>query len=200
MIRDERGFGIVQVMVIFACATIPLLATMAFNSYLDKRNKDTGGVAAIDYVRQNLLMLINDDASLVRTIQQNPAMSCLKGNGQTCQVYRLYTINLWDRTGAQPYYNPTTGGFSSRGVPCTNYPSLSCPFRYGIQYAAVNNARYPIFAIFVQLQVADVWKNLTGKVVLNPSFYSHMPPADFQWPPAATVPLPKGIILKQAHP
>lgn len=138
--QNERGFGLVEVMVAAAIISIIALGIATLIDDMLKMQQKSNTVGVINRLKEQIIGAVQNGQSWqltagdADTTTGNPDLDCLRNTG-TCGSGETAALNLKDATGAALYYaRAANHGFTLLGTYCTTYPSVQCPFRYNLTY------------------------------------------------------------------
>lgn len=142
---NQRGFSLIQVLLVVALLSAVVLAISQLNLQLQKNRVQSAAIVQLSLFQRNLITLINSKASWLETIGRNPSMSCLQ-NHSNCltggapisnQIFSIYDGS----NSPLPYFDSIspTSGLNVMAVPCTGYPTGGdkCPFRFELRWSAL---------------------------------------------------------------
>lgn len=140
-VRSERGFGLVEVMIVAAIVSILALGMSTMFSDLFRIQNKVSATTSIETFRTNLIRNIQDSAAWRATVNADAAnslqMDCLKSS-TACTANTPYNVTLRDPAGNVIYDARTAAnGFRKDGVLCATYPSGECPFSYTLTWTAL---------------------------------------------------------------
>lgn len=140
-IRDSRGFGLIEVIVVVAIISIVALgiATMMQDMFSQQQRAAQKGV--LNSTRARLIETLQNPTSWAATVahaDNNAYLSCLRTGG-VCNNNQTSGLNLVDSSGAVIYPSATaTAGYRPDGTNCNTFsagtPDPACPFRWAITW------------------------------------------------------------------
>lgn len=139
-IRDVRGFGLIEVIVVVAIVSIVALgiATMMQDMFLQQQRAAQKGT--LNSTRARLIETLQSPSSWAATVahaDNNASLACMRV-GNTCTHNTTVNFNLADAQGTIIYPSATaTAGFRPDGTNCNTFstgitPDPACPFRWAI--------------------------------------------------------------------
>lgn len=138
--KDERGFGVIGVMVLAATFLIGFMVAETMRSTLHTIETRSAELMNLETFRNNLLVLIKDSRSWAMTASKGP----VTGN-----------LIIYDASGVKPYYDATPGhGVNIKGEACDGYPSDTCQLRYEVIGQAMDTTANPIITITIELKTS----------------------------------------------
>lgn len=141
--RDARGFGLIEVIVVVAIISIVALgiATMMQDMFSQQQKASQRGM--LNSTRTRLLETLQSPtgwAAMVANSANDASLACMRV-GNTCAHGTTGAFNIVDSSGTVVYPSATaTAGYRPDGTTCntfsTSTPDPSCPFRWAFVWTA----------------------------------------------------------------
>lgn len=142
-IRDVRGFGLIEVIVVVAIVSIVALgiATMMQDMFSQQRKAAQRG--NLNSLKLRLEELLKNPTSWENTVahaNNNSSLACLRAGG-VCNNGQTSLFDIVDSAGTVFYPSSTgTAGFRLDGSNCNSFstgtPDPACPYRWEIRWTA----------------------------------------------------------------
>jgi hypothetical protein len=135
--RKNSGFGILEGLIAGTVILIGIFANLStLTSYLSELKKESYK-QSITTMKSKITQLAqsSDDVSRMANAQ---GFSCLMSRSNCLPGTENFTaINLSDASGAVLTSGAANFGFNDSVLPCNDFPSRGCPFRYEVQWRAI---------------------------------------------------------------
>lgn len=182
VIKNERGFGLIEVIIVAAIISIIALGIGTMISDMFAAQQKTSQVGNLNSIRSRLIETLNSPAHWTATMNHSSndaSLGCLRVATANCATAFTSPFNVVE-TGGVLYSSATaTAGFRLDGTTCNTFstaaPDPTCPFRWNISWVATctgaANCKTPDIQIIGQFQYAAGAKvNFGGG--FNPATYS----------------------------
>lgn len=181
-LKSERGFGLIEVIVVAAIISIIALGIGTMISDMFAAQQKTSQVGNLNSIRARLIETLNSPAHWAETVNHTSnttALGCLRVATANCVTGFSAPFNVIETGPTVVYSSATaTAGFRLDGTTCNTFsttsPDPSCPFRWDIQWTATctaGNCKQPDIRIQGNfLYAAGAKVNFGGG--FNPATYS----------------------------
>lgn len=141
--RDARGFGLIEVIVVVAIISIVALGIATMMQDMFSQQKKASQRNALNSTKARLIEILQSPRGWELTVghsSNDTYLGCLRVGG-TCADGFSSALNIIDSSGASYYPSATaTAGFRSDGSTCNTFstatPDPSCPFRWAFTWTA----------------------------------------------------------------
>lgn len=139
--RDARGFGLIEVIVVVAIISIVALGIATMMQDMFSQQQKAAQRGTLNSTRARLIETLQNPTSWAATVahaDNNSYLACLRTGG-TCNNNQTSGFNIVDSSGTVIYPSPTaTAGFRPDGTNCNSYstgtPDPACPFRWVVTW------------------------------------------------------------------
>lgn len=139
VIRDSRGFGLIEVIVVVAIISIVALGIATMMQDMFSQQQRAAQKGTLNSTRARLIEALQSPSSWAATVahaDNNASLVCLRA-GNTCTHNTTVNFNVADASGAIIYPSATaTAGFRPDGTNCNTFstatPDPTCPFRWAL--------------------------------------------------------------------
>jgi len=144
VIKDERGFGLIEVIIVAAIISIIALGIGTMISDMFAAQQKTSQVGSLNSIRSRLIETLNSPNHWQATVDHTSntaSLGCLRDGTGDCTTGTTGLINIIE-TGPTVVYNSgtATAGYRLDGTTCntfsTSSPDPTCPFRWEISWTA----------------------------------------------------------------
>lgn len=134
MNQNNKGFSLIEMMVVVAIASIVGLGVISMTEYLNKERARANFLMSIQQVRQQLYGLVEDKDSWAKIYENadNTIFNCIK-NGPNCATDTSGFVKVVDQAGVV-VYDPSTEGYTFGGKKCLLAAGADmCPVQFEIK-------------------------------------------------------------------
>jgi prepilin-type N-terminal cleavage/methylation domain-containing protein len=144
VIKSERGFGLIEVIIVAAIVSIIALGIGTMISDMFSAQQKTSQVGSLNSIRARIIETLNSPAHWTATINDasNDAfLDCLRAATANCATGFSSVFNIVQAGPVSIYPAATaTAGFRFDGQPCNTFstatPDPTCPFRWNVTWEA----------------------------------------------------------------
>lgn len=142
-IRDSRGFGLIEVIVVVAIISIVALGIATMMQDMFSQQQRAAQKGTLNSTRARLLETLQSPTGWAATVahtSNDSALACMRV-GNTCAHGTTGAFNIVDSTNTVIYPSATaTAGFRPDGSNCNTFsagtPDPTCPFRWSFVWTA----------------------------------------------------------------
>lgn len=143
-IKNQKGLSLVEILIATSIVAVTTLTAVTFNNLFFTRATDEINQQSLLQIRNEINQILLDDEAFKKTVDNNPALSCIKNKNSECRG-QGGQLALYDRHGNLYQFVASPGqassGFSSRNGVCNNFSaspgSLACPFQYTLTWQPI---------------------------------------------------------------